>query len=203
MTAADLLGSSHPLTRATRRFENARLQLLSGLLILAGTVALARGPARPVELFAGAAICAILGGLVASAWFGRRRRALEVIIAGDEDLPLAELEPVRRRLRDARRRAALASALDRCLHAAQQWDRTIPSMRPLSNVRLLLPLAEDVREIERLLRQDSLPRVRGVALCEWLLTDGVTSPLFGRDGDALRRELGRIRFNLNAVAAVT
>ena len=198
MTAADLLGSSHPLTRATRRFEAACLQLLSGLLILAGFVSFARGPARPVELIAAAAVCVILAGLVLSAWCGRRRRAFEVIVAGDEDLPLAELDPVRRRLENPRYRARLAHAFDRSLRAAEQWHRTVPSMRPLSNVRLLLPLVDDVREIQRLLRADSVPRVRGIALCEWLLTDGVTSPLFGRDGEALRRELGRIRFNLAA-----
>ena len=121
-----------------------------------------------------------------------------MIIAGEEELPLAELDPVRRRLENPRYRARLAYALDRSMRAADQWHRTMPSMRPLSNVRLLLPLADDVREIQRLLRRDSVPRVRGVALCEWLLTDGVTSPLFGRDGEALRRELGRIRFNLAA-----
>jgi hypothetical protein len=51
-------------------------------------------------------------------------------------------------------------------------------MRPVGNLRLLLPHAVDVREIARLLRVDDLPRVRGVALCEWLLSDGVTSPMF-------------------------
>jgi hypothetical protein len=68
----------------------------------------------------------------------------------------------------------------------------------VANVRLLLPLREDVGAIARLLRVDSVPRVRGVALCEWLLTDGVNSPLFRNDTDALRRELGRIRFALDA-----
>jgi hypothetical protein len=66
----------------------------------------------------------------------------------------------------------------------------------VANVRLLLPLQGDVREIQRLLRGDAIARVRGVALCEWLLTDGPSSPLFASDGEALRRELGRIRFAL-------
>jgi hypothetical protein len=43
-----------------------------------------------------------------------------------------------------------------------------------------------------------VPRVRGVALCERLLSDGVSSPLYRNDGEALRRELGRIRFALDA-----
>ena len=71
-------------------------------------------------------------------------------------------------------------------------------MRPVGNMRLLLPHEHDVRDIARLLRADAVPRVRGVALCEWLLTDGVTSPLFRADGEAVRRELGRIRFALDA-----
>jgi hypothetical protein len=40
----------------------------------------------------------VLGGLVVSSLSSRRRRALGLIVAGDEDLPLDELEPVRRRL---------------------------------------------------------------------------------------------------------
>lgn len=71
-------------------------------------------------------------------------------------------------------------------------------MRPVGNMRLLLPHEHHVRDVARLLRADAVPRVRGVALCEWLLTDGVTSPLFRADGDAVRRELGRIRFALDA-----
>ena len=66
MTAADLLGSGHPLARATRRFETACLHLLSGLLVLAGFVCFARGPARSVEIVAAAAICLILAGLALS-----------------------------------------------------------------------------------------------------------------------------------------
>jgi hypothetical protein len=196
MEAADLLGSSHPLTRATRRFETACLQLLAGLALLAGIVLFAQGPGRSAWLVAGIVICAVLSGLVASAWCGRRRRAFEVILAGDEDLPLQELEPVRRRLEDPHRRSQLASSLDRCLRSAERWHETSPPLRPVSNVRLLLPLQDDVRDIQSLLRAETVPRVLGVALCEQLLSDGVTSPLYGRDGDALRRKLGRIRYAL-------
>ena len=71
-------------------------------------------------------------------------------------------------------------------------------MRPVANVRLLLPLEDDVRGIAHLLRGATVPRVRGVALCESLLTDGAGSPLYGNDVEALRRELGRIRFSLAA-----
>lgn len=198
MTAADLLGENHPLTRASRRFENACLQLLTGVTILAALALLARGPARRIELAAGIGTCAVLVGLLAASWCTRRRRALEMIIAGDEDLPLPELEPVRRRLRDRRGRSRLALSLEHSLRLAERWDQTVPHLRPVANLHLLLPLQEDVRDIARLLRVDSVPRVRGVALCERLLSDGVTSPLYRNDGEALRRELGRIRFALDA-----
>jgi hypothetical protein len=198
MTADHLLGESHPLTRASRRFEGACLQLLSGVTVLAAIVLLAHGPARPIELAVGAGTCVVLVGLVAASWCSRRRQALELILAGDEDLPLQELVPLRRRLRDRRGRSRLARSLEHSLRLAERWDETPPQLRPVANLRLLLPLQEEVRDIARLLRLVSVPRVRGVALCEWLLTDGVTSPLFGNDGDALRRELGRIRFDLAA-----
>jgi hypothetical protein len=198
MTAADLLGESHPLARANRRLEDACLQLLSGLTILAAIVVFAPGQARQIELVAGVGACAILAALVASSWSSRQRCALEVILRGDEDLPLEQLKPVRRRLRDPRARARLAASLERYLRSAERWDKTAPHMRPVANVRLLLPLEDDVRDIARLLRGDAVPRIRGVALCESLITDGVTSPLFRSDVDALRRELGRIRFSLDA-----
>jgi hypothetical protein len=198
MTAADLLGQTHPLTRATRRFETECLQLLSALAILAGVVVFAHGAARLPELVCAAVTAAALGGLVAGAWLSRRRRALEVILAGDEDLPLDELVPLRRKLHDRRHRELLAASFERYLLSAEEWHRTASPLRPVANVRLLLPLAEDVREVVRLLRVEAVPRVRGVALCGCLLTDGAGSPLYGADGEALRRELGRIRFSLDA-----
>jgi hypothetical protein len=198
MTAGELLGRTHPLTCAARRFESACLQLLTGLVILAGIAVFAEQPARRLELAVAGATCIALLGLVAGAWYGIRRRALELILAGDEDLPLAELEPVRRRLQDLRERAELAESLERCLRYAERWHEIAPHFRPVANMRLLLPHADDVRAIAQLLRADTLPRVRGVALCESLLTDGVSSPLFRDDGEALRRELGRIRFALDA-----
>ena len=199
MPARDLLGSSHPLVRATRRFEIACLQLLSGLAFVAAIVLFVHGSARRSELAAGIVVCIGLSGLAMLRWSSRRQSALDVIIAGYEDLPLDELEPVRQRLQDPRRRAQVASSLERCLQSAERWHRTAPQFRPIANVRLLLPLRDDVREIQRLLCQGDLPRVRGVALCEWLLTDGATSPLYQSDADAVRRELGRIRFALDAL----
>jgi hypothetical protein len=199
MTAADALGRDHPLTRATRRFESACLQFLSGLTILAAIVIFAHGPARRLELAIGIGTCAVLTALVVVSRSNRRQRAMDVINAGNEDLPLRELEPVRQRLRDSRRRALLAGSLERYLRYGERWPATPASMRPVANVRLLVPLENDVRDIARLLRADAIQRVRGVALVEWLLSDGVSSPLFKADGDALRRELGRIRFALSAV----
>ena len=198
MVSRELLGPGHPLAHATHRFRSACLHLLYGVALVAAIAVFAHGRTRVVELTAATVMCSLLGGLVLAAWCARRRCVLQVIIAGGEDLPLAELEPVRRRLSDPHRRRQLAASLERCLVAARQWQRTPPYLRPPANVRLLLPLQDDVHEIECLLRAETLPRVRGVALCEQLLTDGVTSPLFRSDSDALRRELGRIRFALVA-----
>jgi hypothetical protein len=198
VTAGELLGRTHPLTCASRRFECACLQLLSGLAILVAITLFSRGPARQLELVVAGATCLALGGLVLCSWLSRRGRAFDLILAGDEDLPLDELEPIRRRLSDPRGRARLASSLERCLRNAERWHEIAPHMRPVGNMRLLLPYQDDVREIARLLRVRTLPRVRGVALCESLLTDGVSSPLYRDDGEALRRELGRIRYALDA-----
>ena len=198
MTAADLLGQTHPLTRASRRFDTACLQLLSSLAILAAIVLFAHGPARSAELVVAAAACVASGGFAAGSLCSRRRQALELILSGDEDLPLEALAPLRRRLEDPRRRELLASSLERYLRSAERWHQTAPLMRPVGNARLLLPVEDEVRTIARLLRAGTVPHVRGVALCEQLLSDGTRSPLYGSDADALRRELGRIRFCLDA-----
>ncbi len=198
MEARDLLGSSHPLARATRQFDAACTQVLCGLAVLAVSVPFAAQPVRRAEITIGIALVAFGSGLAPVFWSLRRQRALAMIIRGDEELPVDELEPVRRRLRDRRKRAQLASSLEHMLHSAEQWQQIPPRLRPPGKIRLLLPLSDEVREIERLLCADGVARVRGVALCEQLLTDGVTSPLFSGDADALRRELGRIRFALDA-----
>ncbi len=198
MTPADLLGQAHPLSRATRRFATACLQLSTGLVLLTIIILFAGGRARGLEIAVGAGTSAVLAGFVAAGWCSRRRCALDLIIAGDEHLPLIELVTLRQRLENPQRRARLASSLERCLRSAERWDRIAPHMRPVANVRLLLPLEGDVRDIARLLRAASVPRARGVALCASLLTDGATSPLYGNDVEALRRELGRIRFSLEA-----
>jgi hypothetical protein len=198
MTAADLLGQTHPLTRAGRRFDTACLQLLSGLTILAAIVLFAHGPVRRLELVVCAATCVAIAAFATGFFCSRRRHALQLILAGDEDLPLDALVPLRRRLEDPRRRELLASSLERYLRSAERWHRTAPLMRPVGNARLLLPVEDEVRAIARLLRAGTVSHVRGVALCEQLLTDGTRSPLYGSDADALRRELGRIRFSLDA-----
>ena len=136
MTAAELLGQSHPFTRASRRFEAACLRLLGGLTILAAIALFAQGPVRRLELAVGLTTCAILGILALSALSNQRRWALEVVMRGDEDLPLDELERVRHRLQDPRERARLASSLERCLRSAERWHQTAPYMRPVANVRL-------------------------------------------------------------------
>lgn len=196
MESEDFFGPEHPLAHAARRFRNANLHLLYGVALVAAISVFAHGRTRTVELAAATVTCLLLGVLVLAAWCSRRRCALQVIIAGGEDLPLAELEPVRRRLSDPGRRRQLAASLERNLRAARRWQRTPAQFRPPANVRLLLALEGDVQEIERLLCAEAVPHVRGVALCEWLLTDGATSPLYRNDADALRRELGRIRFAL-------
>ena len=128
MSRAQLLESSHPFMRATERCHRARTQLLCGVALLAATGLAARGPARPAELAVAGVICAFLGVLALAARANQRERVIELIIAGREDLPLAELEPVRRRLQDPRRRAALASSLQRCLRSADRWDRDPPAL---------------------------------------------------------------------------
>jgi hypothetical protein len=61
-------------------------------------------------------------------------------------------------------------------------------------VRILRPVANELREVARLLRRDQVG-VPGVALAECLLTSP-GSPIWTGDGEALVEELSRTKYLL-------
>jgi hypothetical protein len=63
--------------------------------------------------------------------------------------------------------------------------------RPLYKLRVVAAVDADLAVVIRLLRSEQAS-VRGVALAERLVTDGV-SPLYGNQISALREELSRVR----------
>ena len=57
---------------------------------------------------------------------------------------------------------------------------------------------DELSSLAQALRDSTAADPEAVRLCADLLGDGFTSPLYGGDADALRREAGRLRFRVLA-----
>jgi len=161
-------------------------------LLLGGSTDVIEGVswAAPVVL---ASVFVLLCFAIAAALLVRRRRdwAVELILEGRESVPLAIVEHERRRLAAPRTRRLLANTFDRTLKDASRPRFYGRGARPLYEPRVVASVAEDLVVIIRPLRTGQAS-VRGIALAERLLTDGL-SPLYGAHAGALREELYRIR----------
>jgi hypothetical protein len=197
-SADALLGADHPLTRVLDRISAVREQaIVVAVLIAASIVTLVAGvPAAPALIAATAVVETALLGALAVLTSTRRERVLELIIEGHGLLPLAPVAREVQRLADATHRKQLAHSLDQLRQEAEHPVFRPPSARPLFNRRVLDSVAPALRTVSVLLRSEFVD-VRGVALTERLLTAG-GSPLYGRDVDRLRQELGRVQFLLGA-----
>jgi hypothetical protein len=201
-SADDILGREHPLARAAQRARALRLQV--GVAVVAGGVALVAWAAgwRWAGALALAAVCAVVafGIALLIARQDARDHALDAIIGGRHGLEVREVVGVSRSLGERRYRRSLARSLERTLELSRRWWQLPPGQRPPGDVRHLPQVAGELCEVVALLRAESAPSVRGVALCERLLSDGPGSPLYGGQPEALRRELGRIRYELERAA---
>jgi hypothetical protein len=197
--AALLLGARHPLTRALAVASAARRQAAATGVLLAACAGASVGGARWAGTVAGAAGLAVgvLLTVAAGAGWAARQRALDLIVAGGEAVPIPAVARQRRRLlapRTQRRLAAGYALLAR--EATEAPPRTLRSARPVYDRRLLRAVAAQLRTVAALLRAEpaSAP---GVALAERLLTDGL-GVMFGGDADAARAELRRVVYLLSA-----
>ena len=195
---ATVLGPSHPLVETIETLAEARRQALTVVVILAASVApasLGIPWAQTAALSAVAMIC-VLSAAVLTLRRRRRHQALELILEGREELPVAAVEEERRRLLDPRRRTMLAASFESLAD-----DALSPEGWPIGSVfarSTTAAVADQLRDVGSLLRAGP-SRARGVALASSLLTDGTRSPLHRGELGALRRELRRIRFLLAVV----
>jgi hypothetical protein len=194
--AEALLGATHPLVAVLHRSQTAIEQIWTvGFILVVGGVLLHAGApfAPPLAIAAGLveiALCCRLATLLQE----KRELCLELIIGGQDRLPVGVVEREARRLEHPRQLARLADALEDVVDTAGRPLARHPSARPLFNVFVVRPVAPQLREIADLLRADA-PPLRGVALVERLITDGL-SPLYGANVDALDQELRRARYLL-------
>lgn len=198
-SAATVLGVDHPVARAARARSSLAGQLTVTSAVLAALIvyALANGaaavtllcPVLVVEFWATCGLAFTSGRL--------RERARDVIADVDRPPSAAEVAAEHARLASSRRREQLARSLERALYAAEHWPELSITSRPPPTVRHLLQCGETAHAVTRLVR-DSGTAVRGVALLDRLVCGGYSSALYAGCPDRLTRELGRIRFLLEA-----
>ena len=120
-----------------------------------------------------------------------RGQCLELIVEGNEDLPVAAVAAERARLVAPRHQQQLARTLERIV-CLEPVSSLLLTARPIVHARVVNALAPQLRELMHRLRQEQVS-CRGVALVEELISSP-GSPLYGTDPDELARELGRVRY---------
>jgi hypothetical protein len=150
------------------------------------------------------ALAGAVGGALAAGgrWLAgelRRERLDDLILSGaGVDCPamLAEVD----RLTARGNVEHLAATLERALQEGERWPQLMPACRPPFGARRLPDMADDVRRISAGLRTPHVPP-RAVVLVERLVRGGYGSAVYEAHPDWLHRELGRIRFALEAASA--
>jgi hypothetical protein len=190
---AAMLGDDHGLVRTLDLLLVLRRQLLAtSLPLAAGVAALAAGRPWGTDLTAAAGAVALLLTLSICKFRSTRHQlALDLILAGQVQLPVRAVSRELDRLGSLRTRTELAHALERLVAAAENWPSICRNARPVFDVRQVRTATPALLEIAQTLRAQPVPP-RACARIERLLTDG-TSPLYGSDPTELRDELNRIR----------
>jgi hypothetical protein len=126
----------------------------------------------------------------------RRRLALDLIIEGQDWLPISAVARQRSRLAKLRSRRRLARGFERVFEEGLGLGRLAPGPLPMVRPAVAAAVLAELGAVGALLRS-ACPGIRGVALAERLLIDGA-SPLYGQDVAALREQLGRASLLLRA-----
>lgn len=134
-------------------------------------------------------------GWLALAHGTERLAVLTAIADGVDDPSLPAVGRARTRLIAPRHRAQLAEGLRAHAKAGCRGGLP-PGSRRVVQPRTAADVAEELEQLAALVASlvvaEPSPRVRGLAACELLLVDGVSSPLFATDGSVVRQELARI-----------
>jgi len=195
--AANTLGPGHPLVRTQLAITIAARQAAtaSSLLVAAPWIApIDRGLAFATGVTT-VVVLTILCAVIAVLRSQRRARVRDLILHGDGSTVALVRYEIGRLLQPTHR-ADVARRLGRTLHEAEHWNEYLPSSRPPLGVRHLRPSAQTIHEIMDALHGDGVSP-RAVILVERFIQGGYGADAYHASGpDAVRRELGRIRFEL-------
>ena len=189
-----------PLGGLDETIDRLRRQACVAGACAAGSVMLAAVDRRAgaCAALAAAAWTAVL--LVATGILGvaRRTRIHEVILSRgslDRESFVREVGRLQRQWN----RERMAKGLERALADGTRWPELLPASRPPPGARNLPANAVTIAAIAAGLRADHVP-VRAIVMLDRLMRGGYGSALYGGGADWLRRELGRIRFEIDADA---
>lgn len=195
--AANTLGAGHPLARTQLAVTIAARQAAtaSALLVAAPWIALIDRRLAFATGVAAVLVVTILCAVIAVLRSQRRAMVRALILHGDAStVELVRIEMGR--LLQPTHRADVACRLGRTLHEAEHWNEYLPASRPPAGVRHLRPSAQAIHEIMDALHADGVSP-RAVILVERFVQGGYGADAYHASGpDAVRRELGRIRFEL-------
>jgi hypothetical protein len=192
------MSPGHPLARDLESLEVLGGHAVAVLAaLLCGVAAAVIGEAWGVPVVLGSKLAlAGLGVAAVVVHVRTRRHALELVLDGEETLPLRAVERERRRLLGAKLRGQLGRRLLDVAREAQRPPTFAPlPMPPSFDVAVIRAVAPDLRRLAARLERPSAS-ARAVALVERLVCSG-TSPLYGDDPAALRQELRRLEHLLS------
>jgi len=190
--ASAVLGDQHPLVIVLARLDATKEQLLwvAGFHALSLALWVAAAGGSPL-VAAVIAVELVLGCRIVLLRIQLRGLCLDLIVEGNENLPVAAVAAERARLLAPRHQQQLARTLERIV-----WPEPVSSVvltaRPVVHATVVNALAPQLHELTERLRQQQVS-CRGVALIEELISCP-GSPLYGTESDDLARELGRVRY---------
>jgi hypothetical protein len=190
------LGPDHPLVRTQRAITIATGHALNASVLVVGAACL--GPVSRSLAIATAAsaglVTSILCGAVAVLSARRRQRVHDLILEGTPPA-LGLIRAEVKRLLEPANRARVAHALDRALREGEHWHEYLPASRPPDGVRHLPPNGPLIREIATDLCGERVS-ARAVILLDRLIQGGYGAAIYQGGPDWVKRELGRIHFEL-------
>lgn len=198
----DALGIEHPLTRAERAVGLATTLAAgaSALLLVAVSLALVNPGLAIGAGWSMAVVAPTCWGIVV-VLAGHRRRCVHQVILEGADPASQVVRSERRRLTDPDRCARVAAVLDTALHESAHWNAYPPASRPPFGA---LPLASNAPVVEQITTclRNAVPSPRAMVLLDRFVRGGYGADIYQAGPEWVRRELGRIRFELLTAAAV-
>ena len=187
------LRPEHPLVLATDALERVVRQWLLVAALLAGSVAAGlddQAWSRSLTLAGGTAL-AVLSVIALGLRQRKRRRAIDLILEGQETIAVAAVQHERCRFLSARGRTGLARSFQHVIDQASYVRPRPRGAQPLFHLWVVRDALDDLRELVPLL-QAPRTSARGLAYADRLIGHG-GSPLYGADVPALRAELRRVK----------